>query len=84
MDGVLETCAIITTAPNRLVAEVHDRMPVIVPRDAYAEWLDPAMQQTEALLPLLAPYPAEEMISYPVTTRMSNPRFNDPAAVARA
>jgi putative SOS response-associated peptidase YedK len=83
IDGVLQTCAVITTAPNRLVAEIHDRMPVIIPKKAYAAWLDPAMQKPEAVLPLLAPYPAEEMISYPVTTRMSNPRFNDPEAVAR-
>jgi len=38
----LESCCIVTTSPAPAVAHVHDRMPVIVPRDAYAEWLDRA------------------------------------------
>ena len=83
MDGVLDTFTIITTSPNKLVAEIHDRMPVILPKSAYAEWLDPDQERPEAVLPLLTAYPAEEMISYPVTTLMSNVHFNDPEAVAR-
>lgn len=83
IDGVLDTFTIITTSPNKLIAEYHDRMPVIIPKHAYGKWIDPELQRTDALLPLLEPYPEEEMIAYPVTTRMSNPRFNHPEAVAR-
>jgi putative SOS response-associated peptidase YedK len=83
IDGILDTFTIITTSPNRLVAEYHDRMPVIIPKKSYGTWLDPELQRTDALLPLLEPYPEAEMIAYPVTTRMSNPRFNEPEAVAR-
>jgi putative SOS response-associated peptidase YedK len=81
IDGVLETFTILTTSPNELVSEYHDRMPVILPPSAYADWLDPFMQKPEPLLPLLGPYPAGKMSAHPVTKRMSNPRFNDPSVV---
>jgi len=57
----LATCTIVTTAPNDLVAPVHDRMPVILPREKIGLWLDPAIHDPAALHPLLAPYPAEAM-----------------------
>jgi putative SOS response-associated peptidase YedK len=43
----IETCSIITTTPNALCADVHDRMPVILPDDAYDLWLDPGFQKTD-------------------------------------
>ncbi len=58
----LSTCTIITTESNALVASVHDRMPVILSGEAMALWLDPLVRNPARLLPLLAPYPAEEMI----------------------
>ncbi len=63
---------IITTAPNALVAPVHNRMPVILPPERYAAWLDPAAPLA-ALQPALQAYPAEEMLSQPA----------DPAALRR-
>jgi putative SOS response-associated peptidase YedK len=57
----IRTCTIVTTEPNGLIAPVHDRMPVILPREKEALWLDPAVHAPEALRPLLSPYPAEEM-----------------------
>ncbi len=40
-DGLIKTCTIITTTPNALLAEIHYRMPVILPREAYDTWLAP-------------------------------------------
>ena len=63
-DGeILESYAIITTTPNELVAEVHNRMPVILRPQDYGLWLesDPAMPPGLELLALLRPYPAEQM-----------------------
>jgi putative SOS response-associated peptidase YedK len=59
-DAWLDSCTIITTAANRLVAPVHDRMPVILPRAAEAAWLDPELDPA-AVDALLVPYPAEQM-----------------------
>jgi putative SOS response-associated peptidase YedK len=45
---VLETCSILTTAPNALTSAVHDRMPVILEPDSYDVWLDPGMSSAHA------------------------------------
>lgn len=58
----VETCTIITTQPNDVVAPIHDRMPVIVPKVARDLWLNPELQDPSKLLSILQPYPAEEMI----------------------
>ncbi len=57
-------CAIITTTPNPLVAGVHDRMPVLLPREAEGLWLDRGVTAVEAVLPLLAPYPEAGMATW--------------------
>ena len=54
------TLAILTTSPNALVQQIHDRMPLIVPRADYARWLDP-QTPLPALRALLGPYPAARM-----------------------
>ncbi len=72
--GPLETCTILTTEANDLVRPVHDRMPVILPAGAHAEWLDPRRQDPGLLGPLLRPYPAEQMRSFAVGARVNNPR----------
>jgi putative SOS response-associated peptidase YedK len=59
-DAWLDSCTIITTTANGLVAPVHDRMPVILPRAAEAAWLDPELAPA-VVDALLVPYPAEEM-----------------------
>ena len=58
---VLYTYTIITTQPNELVAQAHDRMPVILPRDHEQEWLDPSVEDPFFLQSLLEPYPADLM-----------------------
>ncbi len=53
---LVETCSIITTTPNALCADVHDRMPVILPDEAYELWLDPGFQKSDAVCDLLKPF----------------------------
>ena len=79
-DQVL-SCTIITTQPNKFMAQIHNRMPVILPPDAYAQWLDPAEQKPDSLQPLLKPYPAEEMTAYPVSRQVNNPRNDVPDCI---
>ena len=74
----IRSCTIVTTEPNELMAPIHNRMPVILPHDAYAQWLDTAPQTRETLQPLIRPYPAEEMAAYPVSTLVNSPK-NDRA-----
>lgn len=70
------TFALITTTPNPLVAEVHDRMPVILPEENLATWLDPEPGVPEKLQPLLAPLPASSRNSGGMTSRpAATPRF---------
>ncbi len=71
---VLDTCTIITTPANELVAPAHDRMPMIVAPDDYARWLDPAHAD---VADLIAPYPSEAMTSHPVSPRVNNVRHDD-------
>jgi len=74
----LETCTIITTGPNDLMAPIHTRMPVILAPSSYDQWLDPTFQQAESLMALLRPYPSEELTAYPVSTLVNNPRHDAP------
>ena len=74
------TCAIITTTANALMAPIHHRMPVILDRTDEALWLDPAVRDPLALVPVLRPYPPEVMAAYPVGTLVNNVR-NEGAAL---
>jgi len=71
--GAVKSATIITTAPNSLMAPIDNRMPVILPPDVYAQWLDPAARTAESLQPLLASYSADEMTAHPVSTQVNSP-----------
>jgi putative SOS response-associated peptidase YedK len=73
------TCSIITTTPNEITKEVHDRMPVILPPDAYQMWLEPDMKDTDYLKSLLQPYPADEMDAYEISTLVNSPKNDNPS-----
>jgi putative SOS response-associated peptidase YedK len=77
----LETCTILTTTPNAVLQPIHDRMPVILPPAAYNVWLDPAMRDVEPVQAPLTPYPADEMVAYPVSTRANNPGYDAPECI---
>jgi putative SOS response-associated peptidase YedK len=55
----LTTCTIITTAPNAVLAPIHNRMPAILLPEEEEAWLDPDLTEPEQLLPYLRPYPDE-------------------------
>jgi putative SOS response-associated peptidase YedK len=74
---------IVTTTPNALCAEIHDRMPVILPLEAWPVWLGEEPADAELLKALLAPYPAEGMTAWPVDRRVGNVRNNDPSLIER-
>jgi putative SOS response-associated peptidase YedK len=79
----LDTCTIITTTPNDLIAGLHDRMPVILPPDRFAEWLEPVPLTPQRLHGLLVPCPAEGMEAYPVSNYVNKPANDGPECVAR-
>jgi putative SOS response-associated peptidase YedK len=80
----IKSATIITTVPNVLMARIHDRMPVILPHHAYAQWLDPLPHFPVDLKGLLVPYPAEEMQAFPVSTLVNSPNNDGPEVVLPA
>jgi len=81
-EGAVETCTILTTAANDVLAPIHDRMPVILPPGEYDRWLDPSLLNTDSLAPLLVPFPPEEMLAYPVNPRVNAPSADDEGCIA--
>lgn len=73
--------AVITTQPNRLMAGIHDRMPVILRPEDEALWLDRGVQDPGRLKELLVPYPDGEMEAYEVDKRVGSPAYDDPACL---
>ena len=80
--AVLNSCTIITTEPNSLLAAIHNRMPAILPAAGIAQWLDSRQQSAENAARWLAPYPADEMEAFPVSRAVNNVR-NEGAELAR-
>jgi putative SOS response-associated peptidase YedK len=78
----METFSIITVEPNELCAKVHDRMPLILPEEVLAKWLDERTPMEE-VGSLLKPYCAEEMESFPVGKMVNAPRIDSPECVKR-
>ncbi|MCM3173272.1 SOS response-associated peptidase [Paenibacillus sp. MER 99-2] len=72
----LSTCTIITTEPNNLMADIHDRMPVILRSQDEAEWLNKDSNK-DSILGLLRPYDAAEMSAYKVDSAVGNVRNNN-------
>ena len=77
----IDSCTLLTTAPNALMRPLHHRMPVILDPEVYALWLDPAIQDADRLQPLLRQYPPEAMMAYPVSPRVNNPANDGPECI---
>ena len=77
-DDAVETFTILTTAANAKLHAIHHRMPVILPQELYAAWLDPAADPHAIAL---GPYPGEPMAFYRVSTRVNYVRNDDPGCV---
>jgi putative SOS response-associated peptidase YedK len=73
----IETCAILTTAPNAVTSPVHDRMPVILNPDSYDLWLDPGFKDVNVVSDLLKPFDARLMRCYPVSARVNQVANDD-------
>jgi len=73
----LRTCTIVTGEPNELIAQIHPRMPVILPEQHHAAWLG----ETEDgnLKDLLVPYPADQMRMWEISPRVNSPKNDDPS-----
>lgn len=81
-DGeAVETCTILTTTANEILESVHDRMPVILASEDYNTWLDPELQTASQLQPLLRPYPADQMVAYPVSRAVNRASFDAPNCI---
>jgi putative SOS response-associated peptidase YedK len=77
----VESCAIITTDANEIMAPVHNRMPVILDPADYDAWLDRSQQDVAAVQPLLKPFDSERMHLVPVSTLVNSPRNDRPECV---
>ncbi len=75
------SCTIITTTPNELMASIHNRMPFIVPEEAYAAWLATGEVDPSQLSELIKPFPADLMEAYPISTLVNSPANDVPAVI---
>ena len=73
------SCAIITTAPNELLATIHDRMPVVLSPEAQDKWMRDS--EPDDLMKLLTPFPADEMKSFPVSAMVNHVKNDEPSLV---
>lgn len=80
-NGPVRSFTIITTTPNDLLKSIHNRMPVMLPRNTYDQWLDPAEWSPDRLSRLLQPYPAGKMTAYAVSRAVNNPKADTPACI---
>jgi putative SOS response-associated peptidase YedK len=76
--GPLDTFTILTTDANELIRPLHDRMPVILDSRDFGLWLDPSVEDRDRLEPLLAPFDAGQMETFPVSRAVNSPA-NDAA-----
>lgn len=76
----VQSCTIITTEPNELMATIHNRMPAILRPGAYDDWLNPQLHDEQVLTHWLKPYPTELMQARPVSKLVNNPK-NDLAEI---
>ena len=82
-DGqALESCTILVTQANAVIAPIHDRMPVILEPADEARWLDPALTDPAALQALLVPCPPERLRLWPVSPALNHPRHEGPDLMA--
>ena len=71
--GVVRSCTIITCQPNKLMASIHNRMPVILSGKDQEAWLDSRIVDGQAMANLLKPYPEKEMEAYTVAKTVNSP-----------
>jgi putative SOS response-associated peptidase YedK len=80
-DAWLWTATIITTTAPDELGEIHDRMPMVIPPESWADWLDPGNTDVADVKTLLAPAMAGGLASYPVSTAVNSVRNNGPELI---
>jgi putative SOS response-associated peptidase YedK len=83
-DAWLWTSTIITTSAPDEIGRIHDRMPMVIRPDLWADWLDPGNSDTADLLGLMAPAGSSGLITRPVSTEVNSVRNNGPALIEPA
>jgi putative SOS response-associated peptidase YedK len=81
---VIESCSILTTTPNNLLNDIHNRMPVILPRERYTKWLTASDIEADKLRMWLVPYDAIGMKRHPVSTLVNKPENDVPECAMEA
>ncbi|GIN20082.1 SOS response-associated peptidase [Siminovitchia fordii] len=79
----IHSCTVITTKPNELVKDIHDRMPVILKPEDESVWLDKSITDTDRLNDLLAPLPEDLMEAYEVSSLVNSPKNNSPNLIQK-
>jgi putative SOS response-associated peptidase YedK len=77
----VRSVAIIITKPNKLCAELHSRMPVVLGPDTWPAWLGEQPADGRQLKAMLPPYQSKEMVAWPVSTRVGSVKNNDPSLI---
>jgi putative SOS response-associated peptidase YedK len=77
----IRTFAVITTPPNELCAELHNRMPAVLKPEMWPAWLGEQPATVRDLKAMLAPYPSEDMIAWPGSPRVGSVKNNDPSLI---
>jgi putative SOS response-associated peptidase YedK len=77
----LKTFTILTTTPNKLMAEVHNRMPVMLAPDTWPKWLGESTVTSAELKALCVPFPSTQMVSWPVDPAVGNHKNDEPRLV---
>ncbi len=81
LEEPVQSCTIITTDANPLMAPIHDRMPVILRRDAWKPWLDPHFEDADWLQKQLQPCDEAQMSVRPVSRNVNKVSYNQPDCI---
>jgi putative SOS response-associated peptidase YedK len=79
---VIESCTLLTVAASEGLRAIHQRMPAILPREAWARWLAPDVTGAAEVAPLLAPWSGTPLVPLAVGLRVNRPEHDDPACIA--
>lgn len=77
----VHTCTIVTTQANELIENIHERMPVILKKEDEKIWLDREKYDQLKLQSLFTPNDSNEMLVYPVSTKVGSPKNDDPSCI---
>lgn len=77
-EDTIACVTILTTEPNDVVESIHDRMPVVLPRDAEKTWLEGTPDDRKELC---QPYPGDDLDAYAISTQVNNPGNDEPSVI---